>query len=206
MGLNNCDGSADSCPWRHNPPLTINEATALSTLPSIHGVIAHVRSGAQVKYHDRNLPSVNVDAYTAGVDAIEDGGDISPGRSFTDNENTNADQVIIVNDKMKESLFDQADPSARSSTVDGKPFTVIGVYHSAREFLQQQRQAGRDHPVRDGPPQAAVRRAADRISGEAEGRRPARCGDGRGHGGAAHRHATASVGRGQLRFFTGRTR
>ncbi|HMA01974.1 MAG TPA: ABC transporter permease, partial [Gemmatimonadaceae bacterium] len=124
MGLNNCNGSADSCPWRHHAPLTINEAATIATLPSIHGVIAHVGSGAQVKYHDRNLPSVNVDAYTAGWTDV-DGGDIAPGRSFTENENANADQVIIVNDKMKEALFDQSDAVGKIVAVDGKPFTVI---------------------------------------------------------------------------------
>ncbi|HMI57764.1 MAG TPA: ABC transporter permease, partial [Gemmatimonadaceae bacterium] len=29
MGVNNCNGSADSCPWRHHKPLTINEAAMI---------------------------------------------------------------------------------------------------------------------------------------------------------------------------------
>jgi putative ABC transport system permease protein len=149
MGLNNCNGSADSCPWRHHAPLTINEATTISMLPSIHGVIAHVGSGAQVKYHDRNLPSVNVDAYTAGWTEV-DGGDISPGRSFTENENTNADQVIIVNDKMKESLFDQSDAVGKVVAVDGKPFTVIGVYHPLANFFSNNDKPGAIIPFETG--------------------------------------------------------
>ncbi len=128
MGLNDCNGSADSCPWRHHAPLTIAEATTIAALPSIHGVIAHVGTGAEVKYHDRDLPSVNVDAYTPGWTDV-DGGDINPGRSFTEGENTNADQVIIVNEKMAASLFENGDAVGKTVAVDGKPFSVIGVYH-----------------------------------------------------------------------------
>jgi putative ABC transport system permease protein len=149
MGVDNCNGSADSCPWRHHAPLTINEATMIEQLPSIRGVIAHIQSGAQVKYHDRNLASVNVDAYTAGWTDV-DGGDISPGRSFTENENNNADQVIIVNDKMKESLFDQSDAVGKIVAVDGKPFTVIGVYHPLANFFSNNDKPGAIIPFETG--------------------------------------------------------
>jgi len=149
MGLDNCNGSADSCPWRHHKPLTINEAAMIAQLPSIHGVIAHVGSGAQVKYHDRNLSSVNVDAYTAGWTEV-DGGDISPGRSFTENENTNAAQVIIVNDKMKEALFDQGDAVGKIVAVDGKPFTVIGLYHPLANFFSNNDKPGAIIPFETG--------------------------------------------------------
>ncbi|MEP7066273.1 MAG: ABC transporter permease [Gemmatimonadota bacterium] len=149
MGLNNCTGSADSCPWRHHAPLTINEAATIATLPSVRGVIAHVGSGAQVKYHDRNLPSVNVDAYTAGWTDV-DGGDIAPGRSFTENENTNADQVIIINDKMKQSLFDESDAVGKVLAVDGKPFTIIGVYHPLANFFSNNDKPGAIIPFETG--------------------------------------------------------
>jgi putative ABC transport system permease protein len=149
MGVDNCNGSADSCPWRHHAPLTINEATMIEQLPTIRGVIAHIQSGAQVKYHDRNLASVNVDAYTAGWTDV-DGGDISPGRSFTENENSNADQVIIVNDKMKESLFDQSDAVGKIVAVDGKPFTVIGVYHPLANFFSNNDKPGAIIPFETG--------------------------------------------------------
>ncbi len=149
MGVINCNGSADSCPWRHHAPLTINEATSIAQLPSIHGVIAHLGSGAQVKYHDRNLPSVNIDAYSAGWTDV-DGGDISPGRSFTDNENTNATQVIILNDKMKAALFDEGDAIGKVVAVDGKPFTVIGVYHPLANFFSNADKPGAKIPFETG--------------------------------------------------------
>jgi putative ABC transport system permease protein len=149
IGLDNCNGSEDSCPWRHHAPLTIEEATLISKLPSIKGVIAHVGNGAQVKYHDRNLPSVNIDAYTAGWTDV-DGGDISPGRSFTDNENSNGDQVIIINDKMQASLFDQGDAVGKILAVDGKPFTIIGVYHPLANFFSNNDKPGAIIPFETG--------------------------------------------------------
>jgi putative ABC transport system permease protein len=141
MGVNNCNGSADSCPWRHHKPLTINEATSIAALPSIRGVIAHVGTGAEVKYHDRDLQSVNIDAYTAGWTDV-DGGDIDPGRSFTEGENSNADQVIIVNEKMAAALFENGDAVGKVVAVDGKPFNVIGVYHPLANFFSNNDKPG----------------------------------------------------------------
>ena len=92
---------------------------------------------------------MNVDAYTAGWTDV-DGGDISPGRSFTDNENTNADQVIIVNDKMKDALFDQSDAVGKIVAVDGKPFTVIGVYHPLANFFSNNDKPGAIIPFETG--------------------------------------------------------
>ncbi|MEO7039248.1 MAG: ABC transporter permease [Candidatus Elarobacter sp.] len=134
VGINGCDGSADSCPWRHHKSLTISEANMIAQLPSIKGVIAHVNTGAEVKYHDRDLASVNIDAYTPGWTEV-DGGDIDPGRSFTERENDNAEQVIIINDVMAASLFENGDGVGKIVAVNGKPFTVIGLYHPLANFF-----------------------------------------------------------------------
>lgn len=141
IAVTNCNGSADSCPWRHHKPLTIAEATSIAQLPDIRGVIAHLGDGAEVKYHDKNLASVNIDAYTAGWTDV-DGGDIDPGRSFTENENTNAAQVIIVNERMKEAIFDQSDAVGKVVSVSGKPFLVIGVYHPLANFFSNSDKPG----------------------------------------------------------------
>ena len=141
VGINGCDGSADSCPWRHHKSLTIAEATMIAELPSIKGVIAHVGTGAEIKYHDRDLPSVNVDAYTPGWTDV-DGGDITPGRSFTEHENANAEQVIIVNEVMAASLFDNGDAVGKTVAVDGKPFEIIGLYHPLANFFNESNKPG----------------------------------------------------------------
>src|SRR5918912_2445660 len=78
MQVNSCNGSADSCPWRHNAPLAVAEADLIARLPSVRGVIAHVGTSAAFQYHDRELPAAGLDAYTPAWTEV-DGGDISPG-------------------------------------------------------------------------------------------------------------------------------
>ncbi|HEY7877229.1 MAG TPA: ABC transporter permease, partial [Gemmatimonadaceae bacterium] len=87
--INSCNGSADSCPWRHNAPLTPDDAHVIARQPGIKSVIVHVGNTAPVKYRDRNLAAASIDAYTAAWTDV-DGGKVDPGRSFTDGENTDA--------------------------------------------------------------------------------------------------------------------
>ena len=44
--ITSCNGSADSCPWRRNPPLTLAQGKEIEKLPFIHGVTAHIGSSA----------------------------------------------------------------------------------------------------------------------------------------------------------------
>jgi putative ABC transport system permease protein len=132
MAINSCNGSADSCPWRNNASLTVEEAKLIAREPDIHGVIAHVGNSAAFKYKDRELPGASVDAYTPGWTEV-DGGNIDPGRSFTDAENNDAATVIIVNEAMRQQFFpDGGDDAAlgKELLVNGQPFRVIGVYHT----------------------------------------------------------------------------
>src|SRR6266480_2398267 len=46
--INSCNGSADSCPWRRNPPLTLAQGKEIEKLPFIHGVTAHIGSSASL--------------------------------------------------------------------------------------------------------------------------------------------------------------
>ena len=129
-----CDGTDDTCPWRRNPPLTIDEAAAIGRLESVEAVTAHVGTSAAFKYHDRTLRSAGLDAYTPNWTDV-DGGDIYPGRSFTYAEHQTAARVVIVNEKMATQLFADSDPIDKSVDVNGVPFRVIGVYHYTASFL-----------------------------------------------------------------------
>lgn len=133
--MTSCSGSDDSCPWRRNPPLTVEDAAALSKLASIEVVTSHVGSSESVKYHNRELPGARVDAYSPGW-LETDGGDINPGRSFTDGENSDASQVVVINDAMQERLFDGSSALGKEIQIAGKPFRVIGIYHSTGNFFE----------------------------------------------------------------------
>ena len=65
ISLEACDGTDDTCKWRSNPPIRLNEATTIERLSSIASVNIAAGTSASVKYLDRGLPSTRVTAATA---------------------------------------------------------------------------------------------------------------------------------------------
>ncbi|HET8650171.1 MAG TPA: ABC transporter permease [Gemmatimonadales bacterium] len=128
IAINSCNGSADSCPWRHFPPLTLDEAERIARQPGIEAVITHLGTDVAAKYGNQLLSSIGVDAYSPGWTDV-DGGTIDPGRSFTPLENTQASQVVLVNQALADRFFVEGGAVGREIQLDGRPFRVIGVYH-----------------------------------------------------------------------------
>jgi putative ABC transport system permease protein len=131
---NVCDGTDETCPWRRNPPLTVREQEALARLPTIQAIAAHSPWQEAVKYRDREIRTLGIDAYTPNWTEV-DGGDIYPGRSFTTQEAAGAARVIILNEKAANNLFPQSDPIDKIVDIKGQQFQVIGVYHYTASFL-----------------------------------------------------------------------
>ena len=141
--INSCNGSADSCPWRRNPPLTLDEARRIRALPTVALVVAEIGNTAPVRYADKDLPGVGYGAYTPGWLEVN-GGDLVAGRDFTDRENTAGAPVALVNEKLAERLFAEPAPEGanaeavlartaakavgRAIRVGGQLVTVVGVY------------------------------------------------------------------------------
>jgi putative ABC transport system permease protein len=125
--ITSCNGSADSCPWRRNPPLTLANAKEIERLPFIKGVTAHINSSAPIKFADRELPGISVDGFTPGWLDVQ-GGDIVDGRNFTIEENETAANVLLVNEKVVEKLFLGEEAVGKNVRFGGQLFTVIGVF------------------------------------------------------------------------------
>jgi putative ABC transport system permease protein len=125
--ITSCSGDATSCPWRRNAPLSLETVAEIERVPNIRGVIGHIGTGAPIKYADRELPSVQVDAYTPAWFDVT-GGDIIAGRNFTPQENDVAAHVVIVNEKIVEKLFLGEEAVGKEVRLGGKLFSVIGVY------------------------------------------------------------------------------
>ncbi|MBL0892040.1 MAG: ABC transporter permease [Gemmatimonadaceae bacterium] len=125
-GFQVCDGTDETCPERRNPMITMDEVRMLERLPTIRSVTAHVATGGQFRYKDRQLNS-GIEAYSANC---TDGGtgDINPGRSFTAAEYEAAARVVILNTMLAQRLFYDSDPIDKRIFIDGVQFTVIGVY------------------------------------------------------------------------------
>ncbi len=126
-GFSGCNGTDEDCPERRNPGITLDEAAAIERLPTIRAVTSHVGTGEKFKYKDRVM-NAGMEAYTANWTEV-DGGDIFPGRNFTESENAAGARVMLVNDKMAETLFGDSEPVGKEVMVGGVPFTVIGFYH-----------------------------------------------------------------------------
>ncbi|HEX8946341.1 MAG TPA: ABC transporter permease [Gemmatimonadaceae bacterium] len=130
-----CDGTDDTCKWRHNPRLTLADAKALGTLPTVRTASATMGLGREVRYKDKDLASTQVIGSTANWTIIDHAGDLYPGRSFTEAEEANGEHVVIVNEEMATLLFGDSDPLDKVISISNVPFTVIGVYHYEASFL-----------------------------------------------------------------------
>jgi putative ABC transport system permease protein len=130
-----CDGTDDTCKWRHNPRLSLADAKALNALPTVRAASATMGLGREVRYKDKVLSSTLVIGYTSNWTIVDHAGDLYPGRSFTENEELNGDRLVIVNDEMAKRLFGESDPLDKVVTIGGVPFTVIGIYHYEASFL-----------------------------------------------------------------------
>jgi putative ABC transport system permease protein len=135
MTFENCDGSDETCKWLHNPKITFADAKAIDALPSIRAAEAALGMGREVRYRDRDLSSTQVIGATSNWTVLDHAGDLYPGRSFTDAEETNGANVVIVNDEMATKLFGDSDPLDKVVNISNTPFRVIGVYHYAASFL-----------------------------------------------------------------------
>ncbi len=121
------DGTDETSPWRRNPPLTIDEAARLVELSSIAAVVVDEQSSTEVQFANNELDNVTV--LGRGPRWLEvSGGDVFPGRSFTNLEFQARTRVVVINDKMAEELFALRDPLGQRITIAGVPYEVIGVY------------------------------------------------------------------------------
>ncbi|OLC75747.1 MAG: hypothetical protein AUH78_08250 [Gemmatimonadetes bacterium 13_1_40CM_4_69_8] len=126
-GVNTCEGD-DSCPWRHNPPLSLGDARAVERVPSVSWVAVEEGGQADVTFGAKTQHSVRIDGRSAAWPNVA-GGDVSPGRSFTEVEDAASEQLAVVNQKLSELLFDRQDPIGQRVHIQGVPYTVIGVFN-----------------------------------------------------------------------------
>jgi putative ABC transport system permease protein len=126
-GVNTCEGD-DSCPWRHNPPLSLSDAKAVERVPSVSWVAVEEGGQADVTFGAKTQHSVRIDGRSAAWPNVA-GGDVSPGRSFTEVEEAASEQLVVVNQKLAELLFDRLDPIGQRVHIQGVPYTVIGVFN-----------------------------------------------------------------------------
>jgi putative ABC transport system permease protein len=129
-GLNISDGSDELSPWRKNPWLTAADAELIRRLPSVSGVNIQEFTNGPVSYEGTDLSSVNIAGFSPGWIRVN-GGELKQGRNFTDMEYAAGTRVVVINDKLAESLFPHLDPIGKRIRIFGEPFEVIGLHVEA---------------------------------------------------------------------------
>lgn len=136
-----CDGSGETCTWLRNPPINWQEVARISELSDAGAVGVRMDWSAAFKYRDQLLPAAPIEAYTANWAQFAAPDMLPGGRIFTEQEFRSAARVVVLNTTMAERLFGDSDPLDKIVTVNGNPFTVIGVYKETGSFL-----SGADRP------------------------------------------------------------
>ncbi|HYL56261.1 MAG TPA: ABC transporter permease [Gemmatimonadales bacterium] len=127
-GVTVSDGSDETSPWRRNPPMKVEDAKVIQTLPSVSFVSVDEGTVADIQFENRTMGSVSIRGRSAAWPKVA-GGDVSPGRSFTEVEDQATNTVVVINAKLAEMLFGQRDPIGLRMKIQGVPFTVIGIFN-----------------------------------------------------------------------------
>jgi putative ABC transport system permease protein len=133
-GLDVSDGSDEMSPWRRMPWITIDEAELIRELPSVRDVNIGEYANGPVGYEGVELKSVAIAGMSPSWNLVN-GGDILAGRNFTQMEYAAAAHVVVINDKLAESLFPRRDPVGKRIKIFGQPFQVIGMHAEAASLF-----------------------------------------------------------------------
>ena len=107
------------------PTLTIDDATALNSLPSLRGAAPSLQGFFQVLYGDDNSNST-VLGVTPDMFSLRNW-KIDRGVALADADVRSANRVIVIGSNIANKYYYQRDPLGQVLRVDGRPFTVIGV-------------------------------------------------------------------------------
>jgi putative ABC transport system permease protein len=133
-GLEVSDGSDELSPWRRMPWLTVEEAQLIRSLPTVREINIGEYSQGPVSFEGVELKSVDMAGMTPTWNLVN-GGDILSGRNFTNMEYAAGARVVIINDKLAESLFPRRDPIGKRIKLFGEPFEVIGLHAEAASLF-----------------------------------------------------------------------
>jgi len=155
-GINACDGTDEKCPDRRNPPLSFDEWKMIERIPGVSNVIGVLGGGGNFGYKNVRIDGVGYDAYSPEWPEV-DASDIYPGRNFTRTEYDAGQPVVLLNDTLSSQLFGGSEPIGKQIMINGRQFTVIGIYHPKAGFLKSLEGKGPDTPRAIIPLQTAVR-------------------------------------------------
>src|SRR5258708_12744675 len=107
-------------PWRHNPPVSLDDARAISRLSSVAWVAVDEGGQADITFGDKVQHSVHIDGRSAAWPNVA-GGDISPGPSFTEVQDAAPGQGVLINHKLHPPLFHPVAPPPPPNPLPSPP-------------------------------------------------------------------------------------
>jgi len=155
-GISGCDGTDEKCPDRSNPAISFAEWEMIKRIPGVENVIGVLGGQGNFAYRNSRVDNVGFDAYSVEWPFV-DASDIFPGRNFTRTEYDGGTPVVLVNDTLKAQLFGESEAVGKQIMINGRQFTVIGIYAPKAGFLKSLQGKGPDTPRAIIPIQAAVR-------------------------------------------------
>ena len=108
-----------------SPSLTIEDAEALNTLPSVRSAAPALQGFFQVLYGDDNSNSV-VLGTTPEMFTVRNW-TMERGVPLADTDVRSANRVIVIGSRVAATRYYRRDPIGQTLRVDGRPFTIIGV-------------------------------------------------------------------------------
>ena len=133
-GLQISDDSEELSPWRRMPWITVEEAELIRSLPTVSNVNIGEYDDGPVSFEGVELKSVAIAGMMPTWNLVN-GGDILAGRNYTQMEYAAGARVVVINDKLAESLFPRRDPIGKRIKIFGQPFEVIGLHAEAASLF-----------------------------------------------------------------------
>ncbi|HEX5521764.1 MAG TPA: ABC transporter permease [Longimicrobiaceae bacterium] len=114
-------------PWEGKPPLTLEEAALIGTLPSVRAVNFSVNTNADLKYGAQTVSGVMIQGN--GADWTEyDQGDFIAGHNFLPVDVARSASVAVLSDDLAKSVFGGTNPIGKRIRLAGEEFEVVGTY------------------------------------------------------------------------------
>ncbi|MFD1934981.1 MULTISPECIES: ABC transporter permease [Nonomuraea] len=120
-------GGQGSGPRTQARPLTLQDAKALTELPSVKSVSPVVNANAATAVHEGASHAVGqlVGTYPSYFEAMNK--QVASGTYFVNDDVRASRKVMVIGRTVADELFGQVNPIGRQLSVSGVPFTVVGV-------------------------------------------------------------------------------
>jgi putative ABC transport system permease protein len=132
-------GNQPTAEMLNRKQLTLDDMEAIAKLPHVVAASASLRyqnfqfnaGSAVAKFGQRKVENVSLEGNTPSSMSVYDRNMIA-GRYFTQNDEDRAADVTALGYDTAQELFGSIDPIGKEITVEGRTFTVIGVYDKAK--------------------------------------------------------------------------